>query len=181
MKIYVITGHAKSGKTTFGNILRDKLKEYGYKPCVMQITSPLYHYAEDYFEWDSRQDEKPREFLQKFGIEILKEKLHKDTFLINRLEEDIDILSNFFDCFIITDARFKKELNELKEKYKDVVTIKLERTNYDDELSDEERSHVTEIEVDRINNVKYLVQNNSFKDLKEYAEMIISKEEDDII
>ena len=72
----------------------------------MQITSPLYHYAEDYFEWDSRQDEKPREFLQKFGIEILKEKLHKDTFLINRLEEDIEILSNFFDCFIITDARF---------------------------------------------------------------------------
>ena len=70
MKIYVITGHAKSGKTTFGNILRDKLKEYGYKPCVMQITSPLYHYAEDYFEWDSRQDEKPREFLQKFGITI---------------------------------------------------------------------------------------------------------------
>ena len=29
MKIYVITGHAKSGKTTFGNILKDKLKEYG--------------------------------------------------------------------------------------------------------------------------------------------------------
>ena len=110
MKIYVITGHAKSGKTTFGNILRDKLKEYGYKPCVMQITSPLYHYAEDYFEWDSRQDEKPREFLQKFGIEIIKEKLHKDKFLINRLEEDIEILSNFFNCFIITDARFKKEL-----------------------------------------------------------------------
>ena len=53
--------------------------------------------------------------------------------------------------------------------------------NYDDELSEEERSHVTEIEVDKINNVKYLVQNNSFKDLKEYAEMIISKEEDDII
>ena len=107
--------------------------------------------------------------------------MHKDKFLINRLEEDIEILSNFFNCFIITDARFKKELTELKEKYKDVVTIKLERTNYDDELSEEERSHVTEIEVDKINNVKYLVQNNSFKDLKEYAEMIISKEEDDII
>ena len=47
MKIYVITGHAKSGKTTFGNILKEKLKEYGYKPCVMQITSPLYHYADE--------------------------------------------------------------------------------------------------------------------------------------
>ena len=52
MKIYLITGKAKSGKTTFGNHLREYLKEYDLNPCVMQITKPLYHYAEDYFEWD---------------------------------------------------------------------------------------------------------------------------------
>ena len=181
MKLYVIGGKAKCGKNTFGEYLREELKDYGYKPCVMHITEPLYCYAKNYFEWDGNENNKPREFFQKMGIEIINEKLGKKDFLLNRLYEDIEILENFFDTFIITDARFKKELTELKEKYKDVVTIKLERTNYDDELSEEERSHVTEIEVDRINNVKYLVQNNSFKDLKEYAEMIISKEEDDII
>ena len=52
MKIYIIGGKAKSGKNTFGEMLRDNLKEYGYKPCVMQITEPLYSYARNYFEYD---------------------------------------------------------------------------------------------------------------------------------
>ena len=31
MKIFIIGGKAKSGKNTFGELLRDNLKEYGYK------------------------------------------------------------------------------------------------------------------------------------------------------
>ena len=42
MKIYLISGKAKSGKTTFGKFLQEELKNYGYKPCVMHITEPLY-------------------------------------------------------------------------------------------------------------------------------------------
>ena len=91
MKIFIIGGKAKSGKTTFGELLRDNLKEYGYKPCVMQITEPLYSYARNYFEYDIEKDEKPREFLQKMGIEIIREKLNKPNFLLNRLKEDIEI------------------------------------------------------------------------------------------
>ena len=100
MKIYVIGGKAKSGKNTFGEYLREELKEYSYKPCVMHITEPLYGYARNYFEWNGNDRDKPREFLQKMGIEIIKEKMGKKDFLLNRLYEDIEILSNFFDTFI---------------------------------------------------------------------------------
>ena len=41
MKIFVIGGKASSGKTTFGEYLREELKDYSYKPCVMHITEPL--------------------------------------------------------------------------------------------------------------------------------------------
>ena len=135
MKIYVIGGKAKSGKNTFGKFLREELKEYGYHPCVMHITEPLYSYARNYFEYDEQTDKKPREFLQKMGTEIIKEKLNKKYFLLDRLSEDIEILSNFFDVFIITDARLKIEFEELKNRYEDVVAIKIERENYDDELT----------------------------------------------
>ena len=125
MKIFIIGGKAKSGKNTFGELLRDNLKEYGYKPCVMQITEPLYSYARNYFEYDIEKDEKPREFLQKMGIEIIREKLNKPNFLLNRLKEDIEILSNFFDTFIITDARLINEFTNLKKTYTNVTTIKI--------------------------------------------------------
>jgi len=43
--------------------------------------------------------------------ELIKNKLGKKTFLLDRTKEDIEILSNFFDTFIITDMRLKDEIN----------------------------------------------------------------------
>ena len=177
MKIFVIGGHAKSGKNTFGEFLKEELKDYGYRPCVMHITEPLYSYARSYFAWNEKEDEKPREFLQKMGIEIIRDKLGKKDFLLNRLYEDIDILSNFFDCFIITDARMIEEFESIKNKYEDVVLIKLERNNYNDELTIEEQNHITEKEVDLYDSYDYVIENTSLEDLKFKALELIKKEE----
>ena len=173
MKIFIIGGCARSGKSTFGNLLKEELKDYGYKPCVMQITNPLYSYAENYFDYDPNRDPKPREFLQKMGIEIIKEKLGKKDFLLNRLYEDIEILSNFFDVFIITDARLINEFLSIKAKYDDVVSIKLIRRDYDDKLSDEEKNHITEKEISMYNDFDYIIENIGLDNLKEEAMEII--------
>ena len=177
MKIFVIGGKAKAGKNTFGDYLREQLKDYGYKPCVMHITSPLYAFAMNYFEWDGNENSKPREFLQKMGIEIIQNKLGKKDFLLNRLYEDIEILSEFFDAFIITDARLIHEFESIKDKYEDVVTIKLERTNYNDELTEEERGHVTETELDHYEDFDYIIENKVIDDLKTSAIEIVRNEE----
>ena len=177
MKLYVIGGKAKCGKNTFGEYLREQLKDYGYKPCVMHITEPLYEYARNYFEYDPITDEKPREFLQQMGIEIIKEKMGKKDFLLNRLYEDIEILSNFFDTFIITDARLIHEFESLKKKYPEVVTIKLERYDYYDLLTETEANHITEKEIDMYNNFDYTVKNKKLDDLKTHALEIVRKEE----
>ena len=177
MKIFVIGGRAKSGKNTFGEMLREELKDYGYRPCVMHITEPLYSYARTYFDWNGNEEDKPREFLQKMGIEIIRDKLGKKDFLLNRLYEDIEILSNFFDAFIITDARMIHEFESLKEKYDDVVTIKLERKEYDNQLTEEEAEHVTEKEVDVYDDYDYIIQNRSLEDLKASALELIRNEE----
>lgn len=177
MKIFVIGGKAKSGKNTFGEMLREELKDYGYRPCVMHITEPLYSYARTYFDWNGNEDEKPREFLQKMGIEIIRDKLGKKEFLLNRLYEDIEILSNFFDAFIITDARMIYEFESIKQKYEDVVTIKLERKDYDNQLTEEEAEHITEKEVDTYDDFDYVIQNRSLGDLKASALELVRNEE----
>lgn len=177
MKLYVIGGKAKSGKNTFGKFIREELKEYGYKPCVMHLTEPLYSYAENYFEWNEHCDEKPREFLQKMGIEIIKEKLGKKTFLLDRLVEDIEILSEFFDTFIIADARLKEEFQYLSSKFDDITTIKLERNDYQTNLSEEEKNHITETDLNDFYDFDYTVNNTSIVVLKQQAKEIVSKEE----
>ena len=177
MKIFVIGGKAQCGKTTFGNLLREYLKEYGYKPCVMHITEPLYQYAENYFDWNRYTDKKPREFLQKMGIEIIQEKMGKKDFLLNRLYEDIDILSNFFDAFIITDARLVHEFESLKLKYDDVISIKIERLDGYNDLSLEESLHITEIDLDHYHEFNYIIINRDLNGLKDSALEIVKREE----
>lgn len=177
MKVFVIGGRAKSGKNTFGEYLREELKDYGYKPCVMHITNPLYSYARNYFDWNGDEDTKPREFLQKMGIEIIRDKMGKKNFLLNRLYEDIDILKNFFDTFIIVDARLISEFESIKKEYEDVVTIKLDRKNYDDQLTDEEAKHVTENEINSYDDFDYVIENRGLQDLKTSALEIIRNEE----
>ncbi len=178
MKIYIIAGKAKCGKSTFGTYLREELKEFGYKPCVMQITDPLYNYASKYFDWDPNSDEKPREFLQKMGTDIIKEKLNKKTFLLDRLAEDIDILKEFFDVFIITDARFPEEIEYFKKKFNVVKTIKLIRNNYDDMLNDEERNHITEKAIDDFEDFDYILENEGLDSLKNTAHFIAKNDEE---
>lgn len=169
MKIFVIGGKAKCGKNTFGEYLSAELKNYGYNPCVMHITEPLYSYARNYFSWNGHDNSKPREFLQKMGIEIIRDKMGKKYFLLNRLFEDIEILSNFFDAFIITDARLSYEFTEIKNKYSDAVTIKLIRNNYDDELKNDEANHVTETEIKNYDNFDYIIENKGLGDLRKQA------------
>lgn len=177
MKLFIVGGKAKSGKNTFGKFLREELKEYGYKPCVMHITQPLYQYAEEYFEWNKNSDEKPREFLQKVGIDIIKEKLGKRNFLINRTMEDMEILKEFFDTFIIVDARLREEYEVLKKEYKDVVSIKIERENYDYDLTDSEKKHITEVDLDDYTEFDYVVINDGLISMKEQAKKIAKNEE----
>ncbi len=177
MKIFVIGGGAKAGKNTFGEFLREELKDYGYKPCVMHITEPLYSYARNYFEWNGNEEDKPREFLQKMGIEIIQQKLGKKDFLLNRIFEDIEILSNFFDAFIITDARLIHEFESFKEKYSEVVTIKIVRHGHDDRLSEEEANHITEKEITGYNDFDYIIENRDLDELKRAALEIIRNEE----
>ncbi len=177
MKLYIIGGRAKNGKNTLANFLKEELKKKGYKPCIMHITEPLYAYARNYFEYNERSGEKPREFLQKMGIEVIREQLGKKTFLLDRLKEDIEILVNFFDTFIIADARLLDEFEYLTKEYGDVTTIKVERERFDDGLSAEEKKHITETEVDKYKSYNYIIKNTGIEDLKESAKEIISAEE----
>lgn len=175
MKIYIIGGKAESGKSTFGNLLKDELEKKGYKPCIIQITEPLYGYAKKCLNWNPNKDKKPRDFLQKIGIEIIKEKHNKKQFLLNRLNEDIEILQDFFDTFIITDVRFPEEIEYFKERYNDICSIKINRKNYNNSLTEEEKNHITEKAIDDYNDFKYIIENDDGS-LKEKVNYIIENE-----
>lgn len=177
MKIYLLAGKAGSGKDLMGRYMKTQYDFAGHNACILHITTPLYEYARNYFSWNGNMAEKPREFLQEMGIEVIQKQLGKKYFLLDRLCEDVDILKNFFDVFIITDGRLLFEFEELKRRFPSIKIIHVIRDNYENELTEQEKQHVTETEMEDYTDYDYIVRNTSKERLYSEADKIMDVEE----
>lgn len=167
MQIILIGGKARSGKDTLADYLYEDLKKQGKNPCKLQVSQYIKYYAIKYFGWDGKEETKPRGLLIKLGTEIIREKIDSN-FHINRLIEDIKVLSYFYDTFIVSDVRLPIEIEKPKEEFSNVVSIKLERPYT--ETTKKQQKHITEIGLDNYHNFDYVIKNDkSLEELKEQA------------
>lgn len=176
MKLFLLAGKAGCGKDLAGTYMKRKFDNEKESACILHITTPLYEYAKNYFSWNGDMRDKPREFLQEMGIEVIRNKLNKKTFLVDRLCEDIDILKHYFSVFIITDGRLIDEFNILKERFKDIKIIYIKRDNYNNQLTEKERNHITETEVEKYDKYDYIIENTTKDNLYKEIDKIIERE-----
>lgn len=169
-KLFVLSGKAKSGKNETAKIIENYYKE---KKC---ITISFAYYLKDYIKritnWDGSEDTKPRELLQNLGIELIKNKID-NKLLINRIMQDIEVFSYFYDIIIISDARLIDEIEIVKEKYNNLVSIRINNNLENNGLSSIEKNHLTEIGLDGYTDFDYIINNNSFDELKSQVEDIL--------
>ena len=173
IKLFILSGKARSGKDTVAKIIEDYYKD------KKAITISFGHYIKDYAkrvsDWDGREETKPRELLQQLGIELVKNKID-DKLFINRILEDIEVFSYFYDIIIIDDARLLDEIITLKEKFKDSVLIRVKRIDYTNDLTESENNHKTEVDLDSYNDFDYIIINkNNYNILKEDTERILKE------
>lgn len=172
MKLYLICGKARAGKDTFAKLIKQEEEKDNNKVCILKLTAPLYSWAEDYFNYDKEKDEKPRELLQTLGYDILQFKLKKKDFLLDYLITTIEVLDNYYDVGLITDGRLVHEIEVLKEKYPNIKTILL-TNKQDNKLTNKEKNHQTEIDLDDYKDFDYIVENKDMESLKLEALKIV--------
>ena len=170
-KIFVLSGKARSGKTETAKIIESYYKE---KKC---ITISFAYYLKDYIKritnWDGNEDTKPRELLQHLGIELIKNNID-DKLLINRILQDIEVFSYFYDIIIISDARLVDEIESVKNKYPNSVSIRISN-NCNNNLTDKQKNHITETGLDNYNDFDYFVTND-YDNLEKELENILRSE-----
>ena len=173
MQIILIAGKARSGKSTIANFMIENLKKQGKKPCELQIGQYIKYYAMKYFDWDGKEETKPRNLLQELGTEVIRNKIDPD-FHIDRLIQDIEVLSYFYDTFIVSDVRMPVEIEKPKKEFDNVITIKMIRES--DELNNEQQKHVTETALDSYNEYDYIINNDkTLEDLEIKAKDILER------
>lgn len=170
-KIYLLSGKARSGKNEVSNIIK---KYYKDKKCISLSYS---YYLKDYVKrisgWDGSEENKPRDLLQQVGIELIKNKIDSNL-LVRRLIEDIKVFSYFYDVIIISDARLIDEVEKVKEEFSNVTTIRIKR-NIDNNLTLEQKEHLTETALDNYNKFDYIIDNNDYNALENEVYKIISE------
>ena len=173
-KIFILSGKARSGKEEVFKII----KNYYKNKDVVSIS--FAHYIKDYAKlisgWDGGDETKPRDLLQQLGIELIKNKIDNKMF-INRVLEDIAVLSYFFDIIVITDARLLSEMEAIKESYPNSISIRIKREEYDSGLTREQKNHLTEIDLDNYDKFDYQVINNDYDILVEEIKKILQEVE----
>ncbi|MBS5778788.1 MAG: hypothetical protein KIC82_05020 [Acholeplasma sp.] len=165
--IFVLSGKAKSGK----NLIADKIENYYKNKRCIQISYAFYlkNYVKNIYGWSGSEEDKPRELLQKIGIDLIKNKIDSNL-LIRRVCEDIKVYSYFYDIIIITDARLKDEIEIPKRLFNNVVTIRIDSIYYDKKMTIEQMNHITETNLDNYDKFDYII--NDFDKLEEILSKI---------
>lgn len=175
MKIYIIAGKARHGKDTTALAIKKAYKDK--KLINLSYGSYIKMYAQNISDWDGKEETKPRELLQQLGTEIIRNTIDKN-FFINRICEDIKVYSHFFDVITISDARFPDEIEIPKKTFKDVITIKVIRNNFETTLNEKETKHATETALDEFNDYDYIIENDgTIEELEEKVEKLVKKVE----
>ncbi len=159
MKIYIIAGKARYGKDTVAGMLKKIYAERNTKVINLQYSSYTKEYAKKITGWDGSEETKPRSLLQELGTDIIRNKIDS-LFFVNRIIGDIKVYSYYFDVITISDARAKVEIDYPKQNFEEVIAVKIDRPNYDNGLTEEEKKHFTEIDLDDYDKFDYTIVND---------------------
>lgn len=162
-KIYIICGKARAGKDTTASMIKDIYEKENLKVLNLQYSSYIKEYAKKISDWDGSEETKPRELLQILGTDIIRTNI-SDTFFVNKLIEDLKVYSYFFDVITISDARFKIEVDIPKDNFKNVFAIRINRPNFDNGLTEIQKMHPTEIDLDDYDKYDYIITNDGTLD-----------------
>lgn len=173
--IYIFAGKARHGKDTCASIISEI---YGSKCTNLSFAYSLKDYAKRISDWDGSDENKPRELLQILGTNIIRKNINED-FFVNRMVEDIKVFGYFYDVLTISDARFKNEIESIRKNFERVVVVRVNRPDFDNGLTPEQKNHPTEIDLDDYDNYDYVVENDSTIDeLKEKIKLIVKEVEE---
>ena len=178
--IYLLSGKARHGKDTIAGYLKKFYEEDKKKVINSRAGKYIKFYAMEMTDWDGSEENKPRNLLQELGTEVIRNKLNKAEMFIQRQLDDIEIYSYFYDAIIVPDIRLPREIESVKERFDNVVTIKVNRINFETSLNNNQQNHITETAMDSYNDFDYIVTNDKLDKLEEdiykiYREVVYEK------
>ena len=168
MKLFLVAGKAGSGKNEVANIIKNRLSN----TVVTSFSKYIKLFTLELTDWDGRDITKPREYLQNMGDNL---RAIDENFLTKRIIEDMEVYKSLGILnVVISDVRLINEIEYLKNaKDIDVISIRVNSDSSTRMLTDLEKEHHTELELDNYDKFDYVINNDFNQELEKDVTKIL--------
>ena len=165
IKIVCISGKAQHGKDTVANYIKDFLMEKNHSVLITHYEDFVEYICKIFFDWNGLKDEDWRNLLQYAGTDIIRGQ--EPEYLCRFAKGVADMFGMNWEYILIPDCRFPNEIDiwTKDDKY-DVTHIRVERPNYNGNLTIEQQKYISETALDKIAPDVTIINNGSLKDLR---------------
>lgn len=172
MKVICISGKARHGKDVTGGYIKEELESRGYRVLVTHYSDLLKYICKNFFGWNGEKDAEGRKLLQYVGTDVVRTLV--PNFWVNFIIDILLMFNKEWDYVVIPDCRFPNEVERIKSYEIDTVLVRVIRSNFDNGLSDEAKSHISETALDNYN-YDYVLMNTGLDELKSAVNVLVDK------
>ena len=172
MKICCISAKARHGKDTVAELIKEQLEGTGQRVLIIHFADLLKYICKQFFGWDGNKDEKGRTLLQFVGTDVIgaKNPAYWAEFVVNFLK----LFENEWDYVLIPDCRYPIEAATVKRAF-DTVILRVERPNFDNGLTEAQKNHPSEVDMDHYSFDTILYNDKGLEELTDKVKWFVDK------
>lgn len=148
VKIICISGKAQHGKDTTASFLKSILENYNKKVLIIHNADLLKYMCKQLFGWSGRKDEEGRRLLQYIGTDVVRER--EPSFWVDYIIKIAKMFEDNWDYILVPDCRFPNEIVRFVESGFVTYHIRVNRGDFDNGLTNEQKNHQSETAIDNI-------------------------------
>jgi len=160
-RVILISGQAMHGKDQSAQYIKSELECRGQRVLILHFADYIKRYC-TIMGWDGvTKDDYWRTKLQKLGTEKIRQELNMPNFHVSRICEDIQILADEYDYFLVPDCRFPNELHYTRAIFPtNTIDLRVVRTYFESTLTEEQQNHPSETALNSFNFTNYIYAEN---------------------
>jgi hypothetical protein len=164
MKVILISGKARNGKSETAKLLKSKLESQRYSVLISAYGDLVKFINEKYLGCDNQKNEVNRSNWQHIGDKVREQ---YPNYFIDFVIDMVSIFIGKWDYVIVPDCRFPNEVDAWRNiDGIDYITVRINRFNFESTLTEEQKNHPSETSLDNWNFDYYINADNNIESLE---------------
>ena len=164
MKVICISAKARHGKDTAAEIMKEYLEMQGKKVLITHFADLLKYLCKQLFGWDGQKDEKGRTLLQYIGTDVVGKK--NPAYWAQFIVSVLTMFEEEWDYVLIPDCRYPVEIATMERTF-DTTIVRVERPNFDNGLTEAQKNHLSEVDMDHYPFDFKILNNGTLEELRQ--------------